>query len=256
MTLAARDYSDPGTRFLIVNADDFGQSEGINAGVLRAHDEGIVTSASLMVHGAAAAPAAMAALTRPRMSIGLHLDFGEWEYDGSEWQARYTVGESEDEGSIRDVVEEQLQTFRELIGAEPTHIDSHQHVHMRAPFGHPIRQIAGQLGIPLRRRKGPIVYSGAFYGQSGRGDSFPEGITLEALLATLRDLPAGMTELGCHPAAFVDVDGVYVHERLVELAVLCDQRVRDALSTNRIQLSSFRDAAANVKLASSVMAAG
>ena len=43
---------------LIVNADDFGQSAGINSGIIRAHEEGIVTSASLMVRYATAADAA------------------------------------------------------------------------------------------------------------------------------------------------------------------------------------------------------
>jgi len=38
-----------GTRFLIVNADDFGQSPGINRGIIKAHADGIVTSVSLMV---------------------------------------------------------------------------------------------------------------------------------------------------------------------------------------------------------------
>ena len=49
-------------KFLIVNADDFGLTAGVNTGIIRAHEQGIVTSASLMVRGAAAV-AASAALT-------------------------------------------------------------------------------------------------------------------------------------------------------------------------------------------------
>ena len=45
------------SRILIVNADDFGLSAGVNCGIAEAHDEGIVTSASLMVHMPAAAEA-------------------------------------------------------------------------------------------------------------------------------------------------------------------------------------------------------
>ena len=45
-------------RILIVNADDFGQSPGVNAGVIEAHERGIVTSASMMVCWPAAAGAA------------------------------------------------------------------------------------------------------------------------------------------------------------------------------------------------------
>ena len=43
---------------LIVNADDFGLSEGVNRGIIEAHERGIVTSASLMVLRPAAASAA------------------------------------------------------------------------------------------------------------------------------------------------------------------------------------------------------
>jgi hypothetical protein len=45
-------------RYLIVNADDFGQSPGVNRGIIQGFDQGIVTSASLMVRWPAAAPAA------------------------------------------------------------------------------------------------------------------------------------------------------------------------------------------------------
>jgi len=60
-------------RRLIVCADDFGMSPGVNAAVLRAHCEGIVTEASLMVTGAAAAEAVAMALRTPTLGVGLHL---------------------------------------------------------------------------------------------------------------------------------------------------------------------------------------
>ncbi len=62
-----------GARRLIVCADDFGMSPGVNAAVLRAHREGIVTEASLMVVGAAAAEAVATALRTPTLGVGLHL---------------------------------------------------------------------------------------------------------------------------------------------------------------------------------------
>jgi predicted glycoside hydrolase/deacetylase ChbG (UPF0249 family) len=54
------------TRQLIVNADDFGQSAGVNRGVIEAHENGIVTSASLMVRWPDAADAARYARPAPR----------------------------------------------------------------------------------------------------------------------------------------------------------------------------------------------
>ena len=58
-------------RYLIVNADDFGQSEGINRGIITAHEKGIVTSASLMVRWDAARQAAKYAGSNRALGIGL-----------------------------------------------------------------------------------------------------------------------------------------------------------------------------------------
>lgn len=60
-------------RRLIVNADDFGASRSINEAVIRAHQEGILTTASLMVNGAAAGEAIGLARQNPRLGVGLHL---------------------------------------------------------------------------------------------------------------------------------------------------------------------------------------
>lgn len=60
-------------RRLVVNADDFGRSPAINAAVLRAHREGILTTASLMVNGAACAEAVQLARENPKLGVGLHL---------------------------------------------------------------------------------------------------------------------------------------------------------------------------------------
>lgn len=60
-------------RRLIVNADDFGRSHAINQAVIRAHEEGILTTASLMVNGEACAEAVQLAKQHPRLGVGLHL---------------------------------------------------------------------------------------------------------------------------------------------------------------------------------------
>ena len=60
-------------RRLIVNADDFGRSRSINQAVLRAHREGILTTASLMVNGGAADEAVELARQNPRLGVGLHV---------------------------------------------------------------------------------------------------------------------------------------------------------------------------------------
>jgi len=65
--------SRPAKRRLIVNADDFGRSQSINQAVIRAHREGILTTASLMVTGDACAEAVELAKQNPALGVGLHL---------------------------------------------------------------------------------------------------------------------------------------------------------------------------------------
>ena len=60
-------------RQLIVNADDFGMSEEVNEAIIRAHKEGVLTSASLMVTGDAFEQAARLAKENPKLAVGIHL---------------------------------------------------------------------------------------------------------------------------------------------------------------------------------------
>src|SRR5713101_2744907 len=60
-------------RRLIVNADDFGSSEAVNEAVVRAYTEGVLTSCSLMVTGAAFEHAVRLAHAHPGLAVGIHL---------------------------------------------------------------------------------------------------------------------------------------------------------------------------------------
>jgi predicted glycoside hydrolase/deacetylase ChbG (UPF0249 family) len=219
-------------RALIVTADDFGRSAGTNEGVVRAHEHGIVTSASLMVRWPAAPGAAQYARDHPNLSIGLHFDLSEWTYRDEEWELVYKNGPAEQELAL------QLERFRELIGRDPTHIDSHQHVHRSEPAASLLAKAAGDLGVPLRERS-EITYCGGFYGQSGKGYPCPEAIEVDALIALIMRLPEGVTELGCHPGLDAELDSSYRLERLKEVETLCDSRVRAALGERRIVLRGF-----------------
>src|SRR5437764_7341394 len=160
-------------RFLIVNADDFGQSPGVNRGVIEAHERGIVTSASLMVRWPAAAAAAEYARTHRDLSVGLHIDLGEWTFRRGEWLCLYRVVPDDDSAAIAGEVDRQLAAFRSLTGRDPTHLDSHQHVHQQPDVLSVVRPVADALGVPLRHFCPAVRYCGDFYGQTGKGESYP-----------------------------------------------------------------------------------
>ena len=227
-------------RRLVVNADDFGRSPGITRGILRAHAEGIVTSTSLMVrYGEASAAAARAAAGHPGLGVGLHVDLAEWELRDDEWRCVYEVVPADDAAAVEREVAAQLAGFRELVGRDPTHLDSHQHVHRDEPVRAVVLAAGAALGIPVRHAS-PARYLGAFYGQGRRGAPVPEGITPAALAGLIRDLPEGTTELACHPAAAIDVETDYGPERLVELEALCDPGVRAEVEASGVVLCDFR----------------
>jgi predicted glycoside hydrolase/deacetylase ChbG (UPF0249 family) len=218
--------------WLIVNADDLGYSAATNAGIARAHERGIVTSASLMVYGPAAEDAAGYARGRDWLSVGLHLDLGEWAYREGRWVTLYEHVPAATE------IPRQLERFRALLGRDPTHLDSHQHVHRQEPVASLLAEQAGRLGVPLRGC-GEIRYCGDFYGQTGEGEPLPQAIGVPALLQIVAGLPDGITELGCHPGLDGALDSSYRLERLREVETLCDPRVRSALARAQVQLRGF-----------------
>jgi predicted glycoside hydrolase/deacetylase ChbG (UPF0249 family) len=228
-------------RLLIVNADDFGQSTGVNRGIIRAHEGGIVTSASMMVRWPAAADAAQYCLKRPQLSVGLHLDLGEWIFRSDEWVPVYEVAPLSDVAAVKQEIWRQLAEFRRLAGKNPTHIDSHQHVHTREDVRPLAAEMARSLGVPLRNCDARVQYSAKFYGQTAEGQALPELIRVDALSVVLRDLPAGVTELGCHPGIGNDLSTMYSGERAQEVETLCDPRIRAALARYDIRLCSFAE---------------
>jgi len=226
-------------RSLIVNADDFGQSPGVNEGIVEAHERGIVTSASLMVRWPAVTEAAAYAKEHPGLSVGLHFDLGELVYRDGTWIRLYEVIPADDPAAVAEEAAQQLAAFRRLLGRDPTHLDSHQHVHREEPARSTLGGIARDLGISLRHETPHVRYCGDFYGQTAKGDPLPGAISVEALLQILERLPTGITELCCHPGRGDDLAGMYRAEREEEVRTLCDPRVRAALAELRIELRAF-----------------
>ncbi|HEY3435592.1 MAG TPA: ChbG/HpnK family deacetylase, partial [Solirubrobacterales bacterium] len=176
-----------------------------NEGIFAAHRDGIVTSASLMVLRDEAPAAAEALVEYPDLAVGLHLEAGE---------------------DLR----RQLDRFRALVGRDPTHLDSHKHVHEIDPeFGASAVALAADLGLPLRNRE--IRYERSFYGR--------DAISPEHLTALIESLPPGWTEIGCHPAAGSVPISSYDAERRIELATLRDPGVKSLLNVSDVQLCSF-----------------
>lgn len=209
-------------RLLVVNADDFGLARGVNDGIIEAHLNGIVTSASLMVQRHSAVEAANLADAHPELSVGLH-----FEDDGT--------ADVDDPAQAERAFAAQLERFRELIGRDPTHVDSHHHVHAERGRLGTFKQLVEPIGIPLRHA-GQVRYIGGFWGQPDPGH-VRRAFLLQLIEA---DAGEGFSELGCHPARISDdLRSSYLHERAIELRTLTEPGLRDELESTGVRLVSF-----------------
>jgi predicted glycoside hydrolase/deacetylase ChbG (UPF0249 family) len=229
------------TRRLIMTADDFGRSPGVNRGLVEAFENGIVTSASLMVRWPAAAEAAEYARRRTALAVGLHVDLGEWRYRDGAWEPVYEVVSPDDHKEVEAEVVRQLERFRKLLGRDPTHVDSHQHVHRSDPLRTILARLVEHLDVPLRAVTPGIHYRGDFHAQTAKGEPVEDGVSVPSLISILASLPGGTTEVACHPGRLDDAGSVYSVERSQEVDTLCDPRVRETITREEIVLSSFAE---------------
>jgi len=248
-----------GVRRLVVNADDFGRTNGIVQGTLEAHLLGIVTSATVMVLEPAAARGIREAIRRaPRLSLGLHcvLTGGgppstrgpllTLAPGGRFARNAEALPEGLDPDEIRRELEAQIRTFEDFAGRPPSHLDSHHHAALHPQVAPVFAEVARERGLPVRaaspearatlRRAGlatPDAFFDGFYGA---------GATVQNLLSILADLPPGVSELMCHPGhsdAELAAGSTYAAERDGEIAVLCDPRVRGTIVQRGIELVPF-----------------
>ena len=216
-------------KYLIVNADDFGASPGINRGIWEAHQRGILTSTSLLVNRAASEAAAALGHAAPELSIGLHVDLrNEGPPSATDFPHR-----------VREELHAQLRRFEELLGRPPTHLDSHHNVHRDPQLLPHFVELAADYGVPLREHSS-VRYFSKFYGQWG-GRTHLEQISPESLARMLEtEIAEGLTEVSCHPGyADPDYPGSYALEREAELRTLCDPLMREVLAAHGIQLTNY-----------------
>ena len=209
---------------LIVNADDFGASRGINRGVIDAHRNGILTSTSMMVDATASAEAGSLSARHPDLGVGLHVVI------------RSPADATEAE------VERQLERFTELTGHVPTHLDAHHNVHEDERALPAFLSVAERHHLPLRGHCG-VRHIAKFYGQWD-GEAYLEQISPGGFARIVEEeVEDGFNELCCHPG-HVDEELVssYTAERETELATLCDPGVAALLSERAIRLATFREA--------------
>ena len=160
--------SSQSERRLIVNADDYGLSHSINEAVIRAHREGILTSASLMVNEAGFDEAVALAKENPKLGVGLHLTLlmghsalppekipgladsrGQFSNSPVGAGMRYFFKRGLRE-PLRAEIQAQFEKFR-ITGLPLDHVNGHLHLHLHPVIFKILMEDADALGIKRMR---------------------------------------------------------------------------------------------------------
>lgn len=243
------------SRCLIVNADDFGLTEGVSRGILQAHRDGLVTSTTFMTNFPWAPQMAPLLADAPDLGVGIHLNLttgrpllpakavptlvtreGAFSKALTHLVARVDPAEVEQEWAA------QIERGIELLGRLPTHLDTHRYLQGYPAFGAVMIRLAQTYTIPAVRN----LYPGRQMRPAGRLGALnpanwvvdrylqrssqavlasdlacPQAILVgdfdrEMLLGRLAGLEEGVTELVCHPGI--------VDESLRAITSLVEQR--------------------------------
>lgn len=252
---------------LIINADDFGFTTDVNAGIVHAHREGVLTSTTLMANGAAFDDAVRLSRETPTLDIGCHLVLV---------QGRSLVtGHPLPETPVRllqTLARRRLDVYAELraqiealvkAGIRPTHLDTHKHTHIVPTVFRTVVRLAQEFTIPYVRlpldRTVPLVglpcaLASRYYRRFAAShrvrlpDHFVgfrltgslDERTFRAVLLSLRD---GTTEFMCHPGylgpELAEARTRLKKSRVRELEALTSPRIRELIAANGIELTGF-----------------
>ena len=240
---------------LIVNADDYGMSKGVNLGIIEAHKNGIVTSTTLMVTMPEVEHGLLLAKDYPDLGIGLHLNCTLnkpltdcktlIKDNGDFYKPRENPNQDLfDEEEIYREFLAQYELFVKLVGRKPTHLDSHLYAHQVYPKAKAAAiKLANEKGIAIREFQSDSHKQAIFYGDF----KWKDGDTLEQLMEKLvgKDTPifdADLVELMCHPA-YIDNSlftlSTYTIGRIRELTILTSEEVKNFIKKNNIELINF-----------------
>lgn len=281
-------------RKIIINADDFGIHQAVNRGIIYGHTCGHISSTTIMAVGRAFSEAAALAYDNPKLGVGIHLTLvGEQPVAEPHAIPSLVDGEGnlpalypqflkqliQGRISLYDVRTELEAQIKKVLsaGIQPTHLDSHQHMHVVPGVIDIVLDLASQYSIKaVRIPDEPILFFGGYRSSPGRfigrgglsvlasfarrkarrqklaapdhfyGMLAGGFMTENRLLAIIDRLPPGISEIMMHPG---DSDGEMTHSYgwqyswQAELAAVTGEKLGHRLSEQGIEAISFRELA-------------
>ncbi|MGB1272441.1 MAG: carbohydrate deacetylase [Endozoicomonas sp.] len=263
---------------LIVNADDFGLTRGVNLGIIEAFQQGIVRSTTLMMGMPAVEHAAHLALQNPSLKIGVHLRLttgrpmadnvgsllaadalmaadallaadalmdkdktGTSKQGQLQPQSQFWDNQSMNPDHIEKELRAQIEHFLKL-GIPLSHLDGHHHCHRHPQVATIATRLAAEYQVPLRPTQESTLYRNTTLGFS---DGFyGDDLTTEAFLSIVKQQlsHAQVLEMMTHPALvdepLLKASG-YAIPRTRELAILTDPSLSQALSDMDVSITDY-----------------
>lgn len=249
-------------RLLIINADDCNLTDGVTRGILKSHDEGILSSTTVLINLPLDERTVRELKKRKNLGLGVHLNVtlggtlsrhsdvpslldpeGRFRRPPDYWKRLPSVHEV-----IREY-QAQILFFEKRFGRIPDHVDTHHHLHDHPLFFQAVSSVAKKWKIPVRRSR---IF------QMSESRSLIEGLkttdflfgNLEArfhwqmpsFLGLIENLPEGTSEIGCHPG-FCDTElrkiSSLQEAREKELKLFSDKRLRRKLADLGVELGRF-----------------
>ncbi len=247
-------------RRLIINADDFGFTPDVNAGIVHAHRNGVLTSTTLMANGEAFENAVRLAKETPTLDIGAHLVLvqGRSLVDGRplpETPSRLLAVLARHGLDVYAELKSQIEKIH-AAGLQISHLDSHKHTHLVPSVFRAVVKLAREFGIPWVRlpldpkfRFAHRYYRRLSQGSNVRmtdhflGFTLTGSLTEETFAKALTKIEEGTTEFMCHPGylgpELKQARTRLKESRLRELEALTSPRIRELIIAKEIELSGF-----------------
>ncbi|UOR11523.1 chitin disaccharide deacetylase [Halobacillus amylolyticus] len=239
---------------LIINADDFGYSRGINFGIIDAFQHGLLTSTTLMTNMPGASHAYQLAKENPNIGVGIHLTLTAGspilkhlqtvtDENGHFRNLKYYLGFFDID--LGEVYEEWKAQIKQAIvnGIQPTHLDSHHHIHSYGKLTEVVIDLAEEYDLPVRRVFDPettnldaIRKTDAF---EYKIDTIKEPIKLAEKFSDAQSI-----EVMTHPA-YLDKSimngSSFNYPRVDELALLTDKTLKETYKNQHtFELTHYR----------------
>ncbi|MGL4773597.1 MAG: chitin disaccharide deacetylase [Clostridium sp.] len=243
---------------LIINADDFGLSRGVNYGIIDAHKRGVIRSTSIMAGMPGFLHAVELLKENKDLGCGVHLTLTAYKpllnthkviVDKNGYLSREHIENNINMDNIKEALEEAYLEFKAQIekvksaGVEITHLDSHHHVHTMPELKPVIERLVNEYQLPIRGGLNyeldydkVVPYETVFFDKTASIDTFKKH--MEELKKF--EVIDTMSHPGYVDKFLLDISS-YTTKRAEEVEILTSDELKELLKENGIVVSNYRE---------------